>query len=99
MNFILVFEVPNILALLIDVPLDGFLGEYRKPDALVLHVRGHLHAAKDFTLADLVPLNRVAAPADFLAVSIASALNRIPQMPEPGTFSKTPRPCERPFSG
>jgi hypothetical protein len=62
------FEIPDVPAVVIYVPIDSFLGKNRKPDALVLHVRGHLNPAKYICLPDLVKLDRVALPADLLSM-------------------------------
>jgi hypothetical protein len=72
------FEIPNVPAVVIDVPVDSFLSKNRKSNALVLHVRRHFNAAKYIGLPDLVKLDRVAPPADFLSMFDAIDLESNP---------------------
>jgi hypothetical protein len=55
------FEISNISAVVVDVPVDGVLGKHGELDALVFHVRWHLYATKNVRLANLVELDCVAA--------------------------------------
>lgn len=85
------FKIPNIPAVVVDIPVDCFLGKHGELHALVLHVRRHLNAAKNVRLANLVELDCVAPSPHLFSMLYSSTLKRIHQMSEPGTFSKTPR--------
>jgi len=72
------FEIPNIPAVVVDIPIDGFLGKYGELDALVLHVRRHLYAAKNVRLANLVELDCVAAAPHFFPMLDSSDFETYP---------------------
>jgi hypothetical protein len=58
-------EVSNILATVIDVPVNRFLGDDIKPKPLVFHIRRQFHGAQSIGLPDLVQLDSVASTTTF----------------------------------
>jgi hypothetical protein len=60
-------EIAHVLAVVIDVPVNRFLGDDLKSNAFVLHVGWQLDAAKRVRLSEFVELEGVPTTAHFLA--------------------------------
>ncbi|WP_260740733.1 hypothetical protein [Tunturiibacter lichenicola] len=72
-------EVSNVLAIVIDVPVNRLLSNDPKPHPFVFHVVRKLRATQRISLPNFVQLDGVAPTAHFLAV--LSSINVVANPP------------------